>query len=337
VTPLEQGYSMPAEWERHDATWLAWPKNPLTFPPEMVEKVERVYVQMIEALSPAESVHLLVDDEKTEEKVRSMVSPGNLVFHLVPTADVWLRDYGPIFVKREGRVAATKWRFNAWGSKYDDLLPDDEAGRAVARLTGLDVFETGVVLEGGSIEVNGKGMLITTTQCLLNRNRNPALDRRKLERLLLDNLGAHHVLWLGRGISGDDTDGHVDDVARFVDERTVVCMVENDTHKENHKPLKENLELLSKWKGPDGGKLTVVPVEMPDEVEGDGPLPASYANFYIGNSAVLLPVFDSRKDDKAIEAISGLFKGRKVVPIDCRELVYGFGAIHCVTQHQPSP
>jgi len=337
MTPHELGYSMPAEWERHDATWLAWPKNPLTFPPEVIKKVESAFAEMVRALAPGEAVHVLVDDATAEERVKAMVSSGNVVFHLVPTADVWVRDYGPIFVTDGKKVAATKWTFNAWGGKYDDLLADDVVGRTIASLTGLQAFEAGIVLEGGSIDVNGRGTCLTTTQCLLNRNRNPRLDKHKLEKHLLDNLGVRRVVWLGRGIAGDDTDGHVDDIARFVDRAKVVCMAEDDRHNENHKPLKENLDILTRWQGPDGERLDVVQVSMPDIVESEGPLPASYANFYIGNSAVLLPVFGCRNDDKAIEAVSGLFKGRKVVPIDCTGLVYGFGAIHCVTQQQPAP
>lgn len=343
ATPAQLGYSMPSEWSRHDSTWLSWPKNPLTFPPEIVSRVEASYVKMIEALARGERVDLLVDDGRTEGRVRSMLSAKNVAFHKVKSADVWIRDYGPIFVKRKGvrahTVAATKWEFNAWGGKYDDLLPDNATGLEVARSTGLEVFETGVVLEGGSIDVNGRGALLTTEQCLLNRNRNPGLSKAQLERLLHDFLGVESVLWLGEGVAGDDTDGHVDDIARFVDENTIVCMTEPDVGDVNHKALKRDQELLSNCRDAEGRRFEVVPIAMPRRVEGEeGRLPASYANFYVGNSAVLVPVFgDARRDNAALETLSEFFQGRDIVPVDCRELVYGFGGIHCVSQQQPVP
>jgi agmatine deiminase len=340
-TPSGLGFSMPAEWAQHESTWLSWPKNPLTFPPEILPKVEAAYVEMIEALAGGERVDLLVDDERTEDRVRSMLSAKNVSFHTIKSADVWIRDYGPIFVKRRVAptdVAATKWEFNAWGRKYDDLLMDDETGLEVARSTGSKVFETRTVLEGGSIDVNGAGTLLTTEQCLLNQNRNPRLGRAQLERLLHDYLGVARVVWLERGVAGDDTDGHVDDIARFVGENTVVCMSEKDAGDVNHAALERNLAMLSGQADDQGRRLDVVEIAMPREVEGDGGrLPASYANFYIGNSAVLVPVFgDARRDGAALETLSGFFQGRKVVPVDSRELVYGFGGIHCVTQQQPA-
>jgi agmatine deiminase len=339
--PFELGFSMPAEWAKHESTWLSWPKNPLTFPPEIVSKVEAAYVEIIEALARGERVDLLVDDERTEDRVRSMLSSKSVTFRKIKSADVWIRDYGPIFVKggRGKAVAATKWEFNAWGSKYDDLLPDNATGLEVARSTGLRVFETGVVLEGGSIDVNGRGTLLTTEQCLLNKNRNPQLGKAQLEGLLHDYLGAQSVVWLGAGVAGDDTDGHVDDIARFVNEDTVICMTEPDPGDANHSVLKRDNALLSRHRDDQGRRLEVVPIAMPREVEADGGrLPASYANFYIGNSAVLLPVFgDARRDSAALETLSDFFPGRKLVPVDCRELVYGFGGIHCVSQQQPAP
>lgn len=333
---------MPAEWAKHDSTWLSWPKNPLTFPPHVLLKVEAAYVGMIEELTRGERVDLLVDDEREEDRVRSMLSAKNVAFHKIRSADVWVRDYGPIFVRRGGMrkaAAATKWKFNAWGGKYEDLLMDDATGLEVARSTGLRAFETGVVLEGGSIDVNGRGALLTTEQCLLNKNRNPQLGRAQLEGLLHDYLGAESVVWLGEGVAGDDTDGHVDDIARFVNEETVVCMTEPDAGDINHAALKRDLALLSRHRDENGRRFEVVPIAMPREVEGDGGrLPASYANFYVGNSAVLVPAFgDAKRDTAALEALAEFFKGRRIVPVDCRELVYGFGGIHCVTQQQPAP
>ncbi len=334
---------MPAEWTKHESTWLSWPKNPLTFAPEILPKVENAYVEMIEGLAHGERVDLLVDDDRTEERVRSKLSAKNVTFHKIKSSDVWMRDYGPIFVKRkQGRkaiVAATKWEFNAWGRKYDDLLVDDSTGRQIAESTGLEVFETGVVLEGGSIDVNGSGALLTTEQCLLNRNRNPDLGKAQLERLLHDYLGASSIVWLEKGIEGDDTDGHVDDIARFVDESTVVCMTGRDAGDANRAVLKRNEAILSAHRDDQGRRLEVVPIEMPGDVLAeDGRLPASYANFYIGNSAVLVPVFgDPERDGAALDTLSEFFHGRKVVPVDSRDLVRGFGGIHCVTQQQPAP
>src|SRR5271155_1407893 len=247
-TPAQLGFSMPAEWAKHDSTWLSWPKNPLTFPLEIVAKVEAAYVAMIEALAAGERVDLLVDDARTEDRVRSMLSAKNVAFHRLKSADVWMRDYGPIFVRKGGRgreVAATKWEFNAWGGKYDDLLPDNETGLEVARSTGLRIFEPGIVLEGGSIDANGRGSLLTTEQCLLNKNRNPELGKAQLERLLHDYLGVDAVVWLGEGVAGDDTDGHVDDIARFVDEDTVVCMSEPDPGDVNYAALKRDRAMLA--------------------------------------------------------------------------------------------
>jgi agmatine deiminase len=340
-TPFELGYSMPAEWARHESTWLSWPKNPLTFPPEIISKVEAAYVEMVEALAKGERVDLLVDDERAEDRVRSKLSAKNMEFHRIESADVWMRDYGPIFVRKEGRspaVAATKWKFNAWGKKYDDLLPDNATGLKVAKSTGLKIFEPGIVLEGGSIDVNGRGTLLTTQQCLLNKNRNPQLGKAQLEGLLHDYLGVTSVVWLGEGVAGDDTDGHVDDIARFVNEDTVVCMAEPDVGDVNHKALKQDQDLLARHRDKQGRRLEVVPIAMPRGVEADGErLPASYANFYIGNSAVLVPVFgDARRDSAALETLSEYFHGRKIVPVDSRELVYGFGGIHCVSQQQPA-
>ncbi|MDV3243865.1 MAG: agmatine deiminase family protein [Nitrososphaerales archaeon] len=336
-SPFSMGYRMPAEWERHEGTWLTWPKNLETFSTVQIEAVRRSFTEMIVELCEGERVDLLVDDERMEKSAASSVgSNSNLVFHRIRSADVWIRDYGPIFVKNRS-VAATKWVFNSWGGKYDDLRPDDETGLAVARQTGLKVFEAGAVLEGGSVDVNGRGTLLTTKQCLLNKNRNPGLSATQIEGLLRDYLGATKVIWLDSGIVGDDTDGHIDDVARFVTKDTVVCMAESDRGDANHAPLADNLELLRRAKTADGRRLNVVPLEMPDPVDSEyGRHPASYANFYVANSVVLVPTFDSPNDEKALVALERLFPSRKVVGVDCRALVRGLGTVHCVTQQQPA-
>jgi agmatine deiminase len=331
---------MPAEWEKHEATWISWPKDPLTFPAPVLPKVEDIYIQMMLALSPSEKVHLLVDDKKTEDRVLRMLeekgSAKNILIHKIKTVDVWMRDYGPIFVKGSGKMKMTKWVFNAWGGKYDELMEDNGVVDHIAPLLNMDVTKTGIILEGGSIDVNGKGTLLTTEQCLLNKNRN-RFSREIIEGHLKDNLGVTNIIWLKEGIAGDDTDGHIDDIARFVDGRTVLCAFEDDPSDSNYQILKKNFDDLGNSKDQDGEPLDVKPLPMPGVVKSpQGRLPASYANFYIGNGAVLLPVFNHRNDAKAIAMLEDSFSGRRVVPIYCEPLVWGLGAIHCVTQQQPT-
>ena len=337
-TPLELNFRMPAEWEKHAATWLSWPKDPLTFPEDIIGRVEEIYIEIIESLRVGERVELLVDDEKTEDRVSSLLGSNNNVrFHKIKSADVWMRDYGPIFIKNS-EVAATKWIFNAWGNKYDELLMDNHTGDEICRVTEFKTFEPKIVLEGGSIDTNGARTCLTTTQCLLNTNRNPSLSEKEIEKHLSEYLGFTNFIWLSNGIAGDDTDGHVDDIARFVNESTVVCMIEKDEDDENYTALARNYESLRRYKDADGNLLHVVPINMPRKVEvEDGRLPASYANFYIGNSAVLVPIFgDPKRDEEALGMIGSFFPGRNTVGINCRDLVYGFGGIHCVTQQQPA-
>ncbi len=331
---------MPAEWEPHEATWLSWPKDPLTFPQEVLPKVEEIYVEMMLALSGGEKVHLLVDDEDTEYKVLAKVeekgSAQGIIIHRIKTVDVWMRDYGPIFVKESGKLRMTKWVFNAWGGKYEELMKDNSVSDSISPIVGLEPVKPGMILEGGSIDVNGKGTLLTTEQCLLNKNRNRSLSRAQIEKRLHDHLGARNVVWLKEGIAGDDTDGHIDDIARFVDERTILCAYEEDKSDANHAILKRNLEDLKNAKDQDGRPFEVETLPMPGVVRSpSGRLPASYANFYIGNSAVLLPVFKHKNDELAISILEKHFPKRKVVPIFCEPLVWGLGAIHCVTQQQP--
>ncbi|MHB8568036.1 MAG: agmatine deiminase family protein [Nitrososphaerales archaeon] len=327
---------MPAEWEPHEATWLSWPKDPLTFPIQIIDKVEEVYSEMIMALSEGERVNVLINDYKTEERVRSMINSNNVNFFKIKSEDVWMRDYGPIFIRNITRVAATKWTFNAWGNKYDELKLDNETGMNIAKSTGLAIFDAGIVLEGGSIDVNGLGSCLTTKQCLLNPNRNPGLSKVEISQYFRDFLGITNLVWLDSGIEGDDTDGHVDDIARFVSEDTVICMVEDDISDENYSALKIDLDILENAKDQSAKSLKVVPVKMPKKIEcADGRLPASYANFYIGNSCVLVPTFGGDEDRDALSILQHLFPNRKVLGINCEPLVYGFGGIHCVTQQQP--
>jgi agmatine deiminase len=335
---------MPAEWEKHDATWISWPYDPTTFP-DRVEKAEDVYVQIICYLLKGENVNLVVRSKTVQKKVMAKLKDKSadldrLHFHVFDYADVWFRDYGPIFVRNDqtGRIAMTKWTFNAWGGKYETLMKDDRIPHFINEKMKMDFFETGRVLEGGSIDVNGKGTLLTTEKCLLNPNRNSALGKKDIEKLLGDNLGVRRVIWLKDGIRGDDTDGHVDDIARFVNPNTVLCAFEENQEDENCAILKEDYELLSKATDQDGSLLNLIKLPMPGFVGDDeGRLPASYSNFYIGNKVVLVPVFGHANDKVALGIIGQQFPGREVVGIMCNDLVYGLGAIHCITQQQPSP
>jgi agmatine deiminase len=340
-TPRKQGYAMPAEWEAHAGVWLSWPHNQDTFP--HLKEVETTYIQMIQALRQSEKVNLLVPDSERGVQVRQRLGPddpaGNPVeITVAPYADVWFRDYGPIFVVNQdvGTSALVGWKFNAWGEKYTELIRDRVIPSLLQAQLGLPLFEPGIVLEGGSIDVNGIGVVMTTEQCLLHPNRNPTLSRKELERYLQEYLGITTVIWLREGIAGDDTDGHIDDIARFVDPSTILCAVEKDISDENFRPLQENLAVLRQARDQKGDPFRIIPVPMPHRLEGtEGRLPASYLNFYIGNRIVLVPQFDDSRDASACEILRDTFPGRSVVGIDCRWLVEGMGTLHCVTQQQP--
>lgn len=342
-SPRAAGYRWPAEWERHEGTWLAWPHDPLTWP-DCVEQAEEAFAALAAAVSQGETVHLLVKDAATEARARrrlSAASARHVTLHRVPTADSWFRDYGPIVVvKGRGRTRrrlAIDFRFNAWGDKYETLKRDDDIPWRTRRIVGLPVRRTPFVLEGGSIEGNGRGTLLTTAQCLENPNRNPHLSREEIELRLREWLGVRHLLWLGDGIEGDDTDGHVDDLTRFVDPTTVVTVVEDDPRDANFAPLRDNRRRLAAMADQDGRPLEVVTLPMPGRVvAGDGRrLPASYANFYVANACVCVPVFGHANDARALRVLGRCFPGRRVVPIRCERLVEGMGTLHCVTQQIP--
>ena len=328
---------MPAEWEPQEAIWLAWPHNELTWPGAMLAKVERSYLEIIQALHPGQKIKLLVKDSESEARVRSLlqrrdVDLGQVVFLQIATEDAWIRDYGPTFVANsESReLAVVKWIFNAWGNKYDDLLNDDRIPHALNETLRLPMFESGIVLEGGSIEVNGAGVVLTTEQCLLNINRNPHLSRADIEKYLREYLNVEEVFWLKEGIVGDDTDGHIDDIARFVDEETVICAVEDDPSDDNYEILRDNYDCLR-------GRFTnVIPLPMPGYVgDSEARLPASYANFYIGNEAVVVPIFGHSNDERAIGILQECFRMRQVVGVHATAMVHGLGTIHCCSQQEP--
>ena len=344
-TPAALGFYMPAEWRTHAATWLTWPKDPETWP-DRVAQVEQIYIEMMAALAPHETVNLLVDDGATERVVRERCAfPGaeNIRFHHIPTVDSWIRDYGPNFlINDRGTRAFNNWIFNAWGDKYETLKHDDDVPLFLEPVLQLHRFEPGIVMEGGAIDVNGAGCVLTTEQCLLNPNRNPHLSRKEIEDYLKSYLGVTRVLWLGEGIVGDDTDGHVDDIARFVAPNVIVCAVEDDPQDANHELLKDNLKRLESMTDVNNSPFEIVTLPMPGVVGGTSTdtrnldrLPASYANFYIANNVVLAPVFGGLNDQRAVETLQRVFPDRRIVPINCEPLVWGMGTIHCVTQQEP--
>jgi agmatine deiminase len=354
--PAALGFHMPAEWAKHDATWIAWPHHKEDWPGKF-GPIPWVFTEIVRHLSRAETVNILVDGKSDRNRAadrldRAGIDADRVVFHKVRTDRVWTRDTGPTFVvnpKLPGPLAVgmVDWRFNGW-AKYDNHKRDQRVTRKIADRLGLncwtpevEVDKIGwhVVLEGGSIDVNGKGTLITTEECLLSdvQARNPGIDKIGLEEVLADYLGISKVIWLGRGIFGDDTHGHVDDLARFVDPTTVVTVVEPNMADENHEPLKDNLERLQSATDQDGNPLRIVELPMPRPVIFEGQrLPASYANFYIANGLVLVPTFNDTADRVALDTLAGLFPDRQVVGIHSVDLVWGLGTIHCLTQQQPS-
>lgn len=341
---------MPAEWEAHEATWIAWPHRRADWPRKFAA-IPWVYTEIVRHLYQSERVYLLVQNARMDRAVYRILTIGGVDYHLqrvrsfrFPTDRVWTRDYGPIFVvSPEGKIALTHWGFNAW-AKYPNWRRDARVPERIGRALRLKswrprVGDRHVILEGGSIDVNGQGLLLTTEECLLSpiQARNPDLTREQLEQVLRDYLGVRKVLWLGRGIAGDDTHGHVDDLARFVSAGTVVTVVENNPADPNYAPLQENLERLRGMTDLAGRRLEVVPLPMPAPVYfGGDRLPASYANFYIANDRVLVPTFNDPNDRKALGILADLFPDRQVVGIHSVDLVWGLGTLHCLTQQQPA-
>ena len=341
-TPASLGYRMPAEWEPHSGTWLTWPHNPETWPGQDMQQVQTEFRSIVKHLASDAPVHILVNDEEMEKSVESIlkthdVKMENIFLHDIPTNDSWIRDYGPNFiVKTDGKVAANDWDFDSWGRKYKWEL-DDLAGTVIAEESGLDHFKPEIVLEGGAIDVNGLGTCMTTESCLLNPNRNDGISREEMKKILKDYLGVSKIIWLNGGMKGDDTDGHIDNLARFVNPRTIVCAVEEDEFDENYSSLKKNYERLKTATDQDDNPLEIVTIPMPGYIGSrEERLPASYANFYIGNKSVLVPVYDHPNDKRALTTLEPLFPDRKIIPISCKTLIWGLGGIHCLTQQQPA-
>jgi len=336
---------MPAEWTRHSGTQLHWPSNRETWPNEKrLERVEKVYIELISAMTQSDHVHLLCENEPVLKRAKNKlnmtgIQSGKITFHTQPVNDIWARDCGPIYVfDEDGNPVITNWKFNSWGEKYppfdaDDALPDYFAG-----YFNQPQIKSDMVLEGGSIDVNGKGTLLTTESVLLNPNRNPNFTKQEIKKSLKKHLGVRHIIWLKSGLEGDDTDGHIDDLTRFVSPTKVVTMVTDDKSDVNYKRLLENLDILKSAVDQDGNLLEIIELPMPltktDEATVDGSeyVPASYANFYIANNQVLLPLYDDRYDEMVIKLFQKLFLNHKITGIPCADLVWGQGSIHCITQ-----
>ncbi|MDX2191579.1 MAG: agmatine deiminase family protein [Bacteroidota bacterium] len=337
-------YLMPAEWEKQASIWLSWPHNKETWPNEdnKYELMIAEYCKLVHAIALSQKVNINVGNAALQMQAENylqkyQLNHQNIFWHHFPTNDAWCRDHGPIFVYNQSKKkVALKWNYNAWGGKYppfdlDNLIPGHIAGFLKAPL-----ITTNIILEGGSIEVNGKGTLLTTSSCLLNKNRNPSLSQFQIEEYLHKYLGAKNILWLHDGIVGDDTDGHIDDITRFTNPSTLITVMEDDRSDENYEILKNNLELLKTFKDQDGKFFEIETLPMPKAITVDGiRLPASYANFLITNDAVLVPIFEDKNDEKALQIIQNAFPDRKVIGIVCKNIVWGLGTIHCLSQQEP--
>ena len=344
MTPREQGFFMPAEWARHEATWLTYPKNPDSWPGK-IETIYPSYHLFVKTLAESEVVHVNVDDEAMLEHVKLELEEigsnmQNIKIHIIPSNDAWCRDHGPAFLLNRNdakRRAMVNWNHNAWGGKYPYELDTEVPVRIHELMPEVEMFFPGIVMEGGSIDVNGCGDLITTTSCLLNPNRNPHLNQDGIEGYLRDYYGVENIIWLGDGIVGDDTDGHVDDLTRFVSPDTILTVVEHDTWDENYEPLQKNLQMLNRCRLANGKQPTIVEMPMPDVVFYDNQrLPASYANFYIANGKVIFPTYRCLADNEAAYILEACFPDREVVGIDSTDIIWGLGSFHCLSQQMPA-
>ena len=339
MTPNELGYRWPAEWEPHRATWLAWPHRLDSWPGHF-DPVRPQMAKFVRAVADFERVNLLAGGYDVMHSARLWVGDHpNVALQNIPTDDAWCRDYGPVFLQAtdESPPALIDWQYNAWGGKYPPFDQDNAVPQRIAKLMGYQRFAPGIVLEGGSIEGNGAGLLLTTERCLLNPNRNPGMTRQQIERTLHDFLGVKKAIWLsGDGMAGDDTDGHIDQLARFVGPDTVVAAVEDDPADENYGPLQENYVLLQTATDLQGRRLQVVPLPMPrPKFQSDQRLPASYCNFYLANGVCVVPQFDDPADEQAVAVLRSLLPDRQVIGLPALDLNFGLGAFHCLSQQQP--
>jgi agmatine deiminase len=337
-TPAQLNYRMPAEWEPHEATWLAWPHNRNSWPGKF-EPIPAVWAELVRTLAEHEHVHISAGGEAVMAEARRLVGDvPNVTLHDIVTNDAWARDHGPTFLAGPAgsQPALVDWEYNAWGGKYPPFDADNRVPQQIAAIQGRRRFAPGIILEGGAIDPNGQGTLLTTEQCLLNPNRNPQLSKSEVERYLSDYLAARHVVWLEEGIVGDDTDGHIDELARFVSPTTVVAALEANSDDENYRALKQNFERLKRSTDQDNRPLEVIPLPMPRPLYYDGQrLPASYANFYIANGLVVVPQYDDPADEQVVGLLRELFPDRQVKGLRAVDLAWGLGAFHCITQQQP--
>ena len=344
MNDIPHNYRMPAEWEPPTSTWLTWPHNPETWPGQNMEQVESDYLQIILAITQGEQAHILVQDKSVEEDIKtkllsSGVNMSQVFLYDIPTNDSWIRDYGPNFLVRDTEdcreIAINDWDFDSWGRKYKWEL-DDLVTSIIAEQMDFPKFKPEIVLEGGAIEVNGRGTCLTTDSCILNPNRNDGIRRERMEEFLKNYLGVSKIIWLSGDLEGDDTDGHIDNLARFVNPTTIACSLEENERDVNFLGLQQNYERLQAAKDQDGNPLKIIPLPMPGYVGSENErLPASYANFYITNNAVLVPIYEHSNDEKALDIISSLFPKRNIISIPCKTLIWGLGGIHCLTQQQP--
>ena len=345
-TPASQGFSFPAEWHRHRGTWISWPRpEGISFPGRYHLAVEDI-ARLIRVIAAREQVHLNVPNANYERLVRAFLAARKVpmrrvFFHHIPTNECWTRDHGPAFVlrKRRGRTdaAIVDWSYNAWGGKYPPFDADDNVPTRIATEIKLPVFYPQIVMEGGAVDFNGAGTVLTTTSCLLNQNRNGGLSQRTIERYLRDYYGQSHVIWLGDGIDGDDTDGHIDDLARFLDARTIAIAIETNRRDKNFTILQKNRRALDALRDQDGRPFDIVELPMPKPIAYEGQrVPATYLNFYFVNGALLVPTWGQpARDRQALGILQRHLPSRKVIGVDCRELIWGLGAIHCLTQQYP--
>lgn len=342
VTPRELGYFFPAEWHPHTATWLSWPHKEESWPGK-IDTIYKPYAQFIKEVCIGEYVCINVLDDKmqafaTGHLLKEGVDLSKVKFFIHPTNDAWCRDHGPAFLinPTNKTKVIVDWNYNAWGNKYPPYNLDDVVPSLIGSAYNIPVYHPGIIMEGGSVDFNGKGTVLTTTACLLNKNRNSQLSQGEIEEYIHNYYGAEQVLWLGDGIVGDDTDGHIDDITRFVNEDTIVTVVEENANDENYHLLKENLDLLCKMRLQNGKQLNIIELPMPSPVEYDGQrLPASYANFYIANDIVAVPTYRDKNDDKALSILANCFPERKVVGIDSTDIIWGLGSWHCLSQQEP--
>lgn len=339
-TPKDLGFRFPAEWEKHESTWLSYPHNENSWPGK-IETIFPSYNLFVKHLAEHETVNINVEDEAMKEKIEEQLGEidakmQNIRFHFFRTNDAWCRDHGPAFVVKANQKAIVNWDYNAWGGKYP-CAEDNLVAMKIANALELEAFHPHIVMEGGSIDVNGSGTLLTTTSCLLNPNRNPQLSQAQIEEKLCQYYNVENIIWLSDGIEGDDTDGHVDDLTRFVASDTVVTAVEENKDDENYAPLQENLSLLNKARLENGKQLNVVELPMPSAVVWDDMrLPASYANFYIANGIVVVPTYRCKNDERALEVLQAVFPDREIIGIDSTDIIWGLGSFHCLSQQEPA-